>query len=101
MAQDIILMAQSEVGEVRESINPTRGGSSTMPQKSNPIQSELIVATARHNAGLLASMHQAPTALAPKGYLWRALPQMAALTAEAVDKAILPGAGLEVGTPNE
>ena len=59
IAQDIILLAQSEVGEVRETADPSRGGSSTMPQKSNPIISENIVAMARHNATLLASLHQA------------------------------------------
>ncbi|MCS6867634.1 lyase family protein, partial [Thermus sp.] len=31
MAQDILLLAQSEVGEVRESAQEGRGGSSTMP----------------------------------------------------------------------
>ena len=33
MAQDIILLAQTEVGEVAESSESGRGGSSTMPQK--------------------------------------------------------------------
>ena len=47
MAQDILLLAQSEIAEVRESEDSTRGGSSTMPQKSNPIRSELILAAAR------------------------------------------------------
>ena len=59
MAQDIILMAQTEVGEVGESAEQGRGGSSTMPQKSNPITSELIVAAARTNASLLSAMHNA------------------------------------------
>src|ERR1043165_2363025 len=40
MAQDIILLSQTEVGEAAEA-NP--GESSTMPQKRNPIVSELIV----------------------------------------------------------
>ena len=37
MAQDVILLAQTEVGEAGESAEEGRGGSSTMPQKSNPI----------------------------------------------------------------
>ena len=41
MAQDVILLAQTEVGEAGESAEAGRGGSSTMPQKSNPITSEL------------------------------------------------------------
>ena len=59
MAQDIILLAQTEVGEVSESAEEGRGGSSTMPQKSNPITSELILAAARNNASLLSALHQA------------------------------------------
>lgn len=54
-AQDLILMAQTEVGEVRFS----GGGSSTMPQKSNPVQAEAMVALARHANGLAGSMHAA------------------------------------------
>ena len=53
MAQDVILLAQTEVGEVAESGEQGRGGSSTMPQKSNPITSELILAAARTNASLV------------------------------------------------
>src|SRR5688572_4915938 len=34
MAQDVILLAQSEIAEVRESSDVRRGGSSAMPQKS-------------------------------------------------------------------
>jgi 3-carboxy-cis,cis-muconate cycloisomerase len=92
MAQDIILMAQSEVGEVSESTDRARGGSSTMPQKSNPIVSELIIAAARTNASLLASMHQAliqEHERATHGWQmeWLALPQMVSLTAAALVKA--------------
>lgn len=92
MGQDIILLAQTEVGEVRESSDPARGSSSTMPQKSNPIISELIVAAARTNASLLASMHQALVQeheRATHGWQveWLTLPQMFALTSAALNKA--------------
>jgi 3-carboxy-cis,cis-muconate cycloisomerase len=92
MAQDIILMAQSEVGELRESSDPSRGGSSTMPQKNNPITSEVIIAAARSNASLLANMHQAMIQeheRATHGWQmeWLTLPQMFALTAGALNKA--------------
>src|SRR5690606_28895545 len=59
MAQDIILMTQSEVDEARESDDPEQGGSSTMPQKRNPVHSEIIIAAARTNAAHLSAMHQA------------------------------------------
>lgn len=59
IAQDVILLAQTEIGEIIESADPARGGSSTMPQKHNPIISEYILAAARSNASLLAAVHQA------------------------------------------
>lgn len=89
MAQDIILLTQSEVGEVRESADPARGGSSTMPQKSNPIKSELIIAAARLNAQMLSTMHHAMIQEHERGthgwqLEWLALPQMVNLTASAL-----------------
>jgi 3-carboxy-cis,cis-muconate cycloisomerase len=44
IATDIILLAQTEVGEVAEPYVAGRGQSSTMPQKRNPISSEYILA---------------------------------------------------------
>src|SRR3712207_3544448 len=44
---DIILMAQTEVGEVAEPAGEGRGGSSTLPHKRNPILSVTAVAAAR------------------------------------------------------
>src|SRR5512146_1045354 len=101
MAQDIILLAQTEVGEVGESAEQGRGGSSTMPQKSNPITSELIVAAARTNAGHLASMHQALVNEHERGthawqLEWLALPQMFALTASGLSHAVWLSEHLQV-----
>ena len=56
LGQDVLLLAQNEVGEVREAEG---GGSSTMPQKSNPIRAEALVTLARRNATLLGGMHEA------------------------------------------
>lgn len=55
VALDIILMSSNEIGEVSEPFVPGRGASSTMPQKRNPISSEVILAASkilRANAGL-------------------------------------------------
>ncbi len=46
-AADIVLLMQTEVAEVFEPHAPGRGGSSTMPQKRNPIASEYVIAGAR------------------------------------------------------
>ncbi len=93
MAQDILLLAQSDVGVVRESDDPGRGGSSAMPQKSNPITSELIVAAARANAGHLSAMHQALINEHERGthawqLEWLTLPQMFGLTAAGLKHAV-------------
>jgi 3-carboxy-cis,cis-muconate cycloisomerase len=47
IAYDVMLLMQTEIGEAFEPFMQGRGGSSTMPQKRNPISSELILATAR------------------------------------------------------
>ncbi|WP_165856928.1 class-II fumarase/aspartase family protein [Marinobacter sp. JSM 1782161] len=55
MAQDWLWLAQSEVGELRFT---NGGGSSTMPQKCNPVDAEVIVAMARTCASATGQMHQ-------------------------------------------
>jgi 3-carboxy-cis,cis-muconate cycloisomerase len=47
ISQDVILMAQTEVGEVAEPAGEGRGGSSTLPHKQNPILSVTAAANAR------------------------------------------------------
>ena len=101
MGQDVILLAQTEVAEVRESDDPARGGSSTMPQKNNPILSELLVAAGRANASLLASMHQALVQeheRATHGWQleWLTLPQMFGLTASSLKRALFLSQNLVV-----
>jgi 3-carboxy-cis,cis-muconate cycloisomerase len=101
MAQDIILLAQTEVGEVAESAESGRGGSSTMPQKSNPITSELILAAARTNASLLSAMHNAQIQEHERGthgwqVEWLALPQMMLLTGGALEHALYLAKHLQV-----
>lgn len=75
---DLIQLGQSEIGEVSAG---TGGGSSTMPQKSNPVAAEALVSLARLNAGALGTLHQSMvfaqerdgSALALE---WLLLPQM-------------------------
>jgi 3-carboxy-cis,cis-muconate cycloisomerase len=101
MAQDIILLAQTEVGEAGESAEAGRGGSSTMPQKANPIASEMIIAAARTNAALLSAMHQAQIQeheRATHGWQveWLTLPQMIVLTGGALKHARYLAQNLQV-----
>src|SRR5205807_216594 len=55
MARDIALLMQSEVAEVAEPGGFERGGSSTMPQKRNPIASAITLAAATRVPGLTSA----------------------------------------------
>ena len=59
MATDIILLAQTEIGEVGEPYVAGRGSSSTMPQKRNPIASEYVLAAQRGVQALVPLMQGA------------------------------------------
>src|SRR5918992_1867769 len=56
---DIILMAQTEVGEVSEPAGAGRGGSSTLPHKRNPILSVTTVASVRRVQNLALTLQSA------------------------------------------
>ncbi|MBX9462117.1 MAG: 3-carboxy-cis,cis-muconate cycloisomerase [Aquamicrobium sp.] len=89
MGQDVALMAQSEVGEVKLS---SGGGSSAMPHKVNPVGAETLVALARFNATLVAGMHHAMVhenerSGAAWTMEWLTLPQMVVATASALRTA--------------
>lgn len=55
MARDIALLMQNEVGEASEPGGEGRGGSSTLPNKRNPIACSLTLAAAHRVPGLVAS----------------------------------------------
>ena len=101
IGQDLLLMAQSEVAEVRFA---SGGGSSTMPQKSNPVGAEVLVTFARLNAGLLGIIHQAQIQEHERGgsgwmLEWATLPQMVMAAAGALKHADLLFATIEVNVP--
>lgn len=92
LGQDIVLLAQTEVGEVDESAGGGRGGSSTMPQKANPVTGEALAAAARLNAGHLGTLHQAQIQEHERGGVgwqmeWATLPAMVVTTGAALGKA--------------
>ncbi|WP_417684132.1 3-carboxy-cis,cis-muconate cycloisomerase [Roseibium sp.] len=89
IGQDVMLMAQNEVGELRPG---SGGGSSTMPNKVNPVGAEVLVALARQNAGLVATMHQAALHEHERSgsnwsIEWLTLPQMVLATGAALKEA--------------
>ena len=81
VATDIMLMMATEFGgEAQEPFVKGRGGSSTMPQKRNPISCELIIATAkavRQQAGLMldAMVTDFERATGPWHLEWMAVPE--------------------------
>lgn len=104
IAKDVILLAQTEVGEAAEPHIAGRGGSSTMPQKRNPIMSEYVLACARNVHALVPVLlggmiqdHERPTDSWQAE--WVALPQMFVMTAGAVHyaNAILEGLVVDPG----
>ncbi|QHW00450.1 3-carboxy-cis,cis-muconate cycloisomerase [Spirosoma endbachense] len=56
LANDVILLMQTEVGEVREGAAEGKGGSSSMPHKRNPVTSTFMVAIAHRTPALVASL---------------------------------------------
>lgn len=57
IARDVTLLAQSEVGEVREGGGPDRGGSSAMPHKRNPVAAVSVLGCTRRIPGLMATLY--------------------------------------------
>jgi len=98
---DVMLMAATEVGEVREPFAEGRGASSTMPQKRNPISSEIMIAAARgvaaHAGAMLDAMVQDhERATGPWHLEWLAMPNAFVLAAGALAQARFMLGGLVV-----
>ena len=103
IALDIMIMASTEFGEVYEPFVKGRGASSTMPQKRNPISSELMLAAAkavRQHAGLMvdAMVQDFERATGPWHAEWIALPESFIFTAGALHQAKFASAGSIVDT---
>lgn len=103
VALDVILMAQTEVGEVAEPAGEGRGGSSTLPHKRNPILSVTAAANARRvqdlSRTLQAAMVQEHERAAGAWHSeWEALSDALALTGGAAAAVREVTEGLEVHT---
>lgn len=101
IAGDLALLAQTEVGEVAEAAAPGKGGSSTLPQKRNPVDAMLALAAARLAIGLVpvvlsAMVQEQERAVGGWQAEWSALPDLFRATACAVARAGAAVAGLEV-----
>ena len=103
IAYDIIIMSSNELSEVSEPFVPHRGASSTMPQKRNPISSEVILAASkllRANASLSldAMVTDFERASGPWHLEWSAVPEAFVLAVGALHQSNFALGALVVNT---
>ena len=101
IATDVVLLTATETGEVFEPFAPGRGGSSTMPQKRNPVSSELILACAKQVQSRTALAMDSMAAdlersTGPWHVEWAALPEAFVLASGALAQARFLVEGLRV-----
>ncbi len=101
IATDTALLMQTEVGEAAEPYEAGRGGSSTMPQKRNPVASAYIIAAVRGVHALVPQMlaamaqdHERATGAWQSE--WLALPQLFTLLDGALAQGVALARGLTV-----
>ena len=101
VASDVVLLAQTEVGEASEGAAPGKGGSSAMPQKHNPVDAINAIASARLAVGVVPVILSAMTQeheRAAGGWQaeWAAIPDLFRFTASAVEGVRGAVAGLQI-----
>ncbi|WAX59032.1 adenylosuccinate lyase family protein [Jatrophihabitans cynanchi] len=100
-AREVIDLARTEVGEVAEADGVYRGASSTMPQKANPIASELAVGFGVMAQAAASSMFRASEAGHERSAgewqaEWQAVPQACVAIAGSLRAAASVADGLRV-----
>ena len=101
LARDLALLAQTEVGEAFEPAAPGRGGSSTMPQKRNPVGASIAIGAAVRVPALVGTMLSAAVQEHERGLgnwpaEWDTLPEIMCLAAGSLDAMAETVGGLEV-----
>jgi 3-carboxy-cis,cis-muconate cycloisomerase len=91
IAAEIVRLQATETAEVFEPATERSVGSSTMPQKRNPMVCEYVIASARLQRGSLAvleasSAHASERDMAAWAVEWLAVPEAMLLTAGLLDK---------------
>lgn len=103
LAEDIILLMQTEVAEVFEPSLAGKGGSSSMPHKRNPVSSIAIVSNSKRVPGLVSTMLNcmAGDHERSSGHWhaeWETLASIVMLAAGSTKQATVVTNGLEVDT---
>jgi 3-carboxy-cis,cis-muconate cycloisomerase len=91
IAAEVIRLQATETAELAEPRGPAGVGSSTMPQKRNPMTSEYLVASARLLRGAVSVLLEAPAHagerdMGPWAAEWIAVPQALILAGGVVEK---------------
>jgi adenylosuccinate lyase len=103
IASEVVRLQATEIAELREPAVDGHVGSSTMPQKRNPMTCEYLIASARlvHGATAvldLSSAHAGERDMGLWAIEWIAVPQALILTGGVVSKLAWVLGGLEVDT---
>jgi 3-carboxy-cis,cis-muconate cycloisomerase len=101
IARDISLHAQTEIAEIAEPAGEGRGGSSTMPQKRNPVTCATVLAAAQRVPGLVSTMLSSMVQEQERGLggwqaEWETLPEIVCLSGGALHHLAEMLAGLHV-----
>ena len=101
VAHDIALMTQTEVGELSEPHAEGRGGSSTMPQKQNPVFCAAILANVTRVPGLVSTVLAAMIQEHERGLggwhaEWETIPEILGLTGGAAERIAQLLSGIEI-----
>jgi 3-carboxy-cis,cis-muconate cycloisomerase len=101
IAGDVALLMQAEIGEAAEPAGPGRGGSSTLPQKRNPVAALAVRAIAMRANGLVGALLAAVAQEHERGAggwhaEWTLLPDLFDAAAGALAHCVETIAGLEV-----
>jgi 3-carboxy-cis,cis-muconate cycloisomerase len=101
IAAEVVRLQASEVDELREPAMPGHVGSSTMPQKRNPMTSEYLIGSARLlraaiSVVLEGGAHAGERDMGAWSAEWLAVPQACVLASSVADKLAWILEGLEV-----
>lgn len=101
IARDLSLLMQTEVAEAFEPAAEGRGGSSTMPQKRNPVSAAVALAAATRAPGMVATLLAGMVQEHERGLggwhaEWETLPELCALAAGALRQIADTIDGLEL-----
>jgi len=101
IASEVAMLMRTEVNEVREPYRPGRGGSSTMPQKRNPIACPIIIAISHRlraavGSQLTAMYQEHERAVATQPLEWLIIPEAFVLLSGALEHSGEMLEGLDV-----